>query len=774
MMPRRTGFVAVIAAIGAALLFLTWQGLRACGPDFDPTTFVDNKKPDNTATFGRGHLGLLQAGFDSTDYAVAFRYLNGGTLSAAEQMVYAPPPTQVKDATGMTPEQAAAAQRADAEAVDNASALIVWQRERSRFLPALATKTHEQSLPTDAQGNVAFDPDYLNCPDAAFRTAALTLKARATTWGAKSPWLAAWIQSQDAVFAHCAAESSATPAPLPANPPALLRADWNYQVAASRFYARQFDAAADDFRLIAGDKNSPWSGWGQYLAARATVRKAFALGKKTDPYSNDLAAFDMDTMRHAQQILQHLLDQEMGDKNEPANPGASRSAILQELNLIRLRTEPEKRLTEICAALAGPAPDSNFSNDLADLNFVLIKQLHINQAPPLFQWIADWRQPADTHAFSEWKQNRGLPWLVLAMSKAQPGDSAAPQLLTAALSIKPESPAHDTVFFHRVRLLIGSRHSDEARSLLDEALPAIIQQPPSSLTNALLGQRMAVARSYTEFLQYAPRTSLATSSPYDRKQTWTCTGNPVWMRELGHCPTASEPPSFDADSISVLNLQAPMDLLVEAANSETLPPNLHHDVVLSAWTRSVVLEDAVNAARLAPLLPEALRKSAGSGIGFAADLAILRNPGLRPYLEAGTSRLDDFSQLDSYRDNWWNARWEGRYQSASPQLDKPDYAAFLTSEQIQRGEAEAERVMQLPAGPVVIGRRIVEYAKAHPEDPEVPSALALIVRATRYGAQNWDHNGASIDNAALSKAAFDLLHARYPNSRWAASTPYHY
>ena len=41
--------------------------------------------PDDLAAFAKGQLGILQAGFDSNEYAVAFRYLNGGKLSAAER-----------------------------------------------------------------------------------------------------------------------------------------------------------------------------------------------------------------------------------------------------------------------------------------------------------------------------------------------------------------------------------------------------------------------------------------------------------------------------------------------------------------------------------------------------------------------------------------------------------------------------------------------------------------------------------------------------------------
>ena len=104
---------------------------------------------------------------------------------------------------------------------------------------------------------------------------------------------------------------------------------------------------------------------GPYLAARATVRKAFAMGKATNPYSGDLASYDADTMQRAQQMLESILQQ--------PNPKPSRAIIQDELNFVRIRTEPEQRAEEIGIALAGPAPDPNFANDIRDLNWLLAK-----------------------------------------------------------------------------------------------------------------------------------------------------------------------------------------------------------------------------------------------------------------------------------------------------------------------------------------------------------------------------------------------------------------
>ncbi len=58
-------------------------------------------------------------------------------------------------------------------------------------------------------------------------------------------------------------------------------------------------------------------------------------------------------------------------------------------------------------------------------------------------------------------------------------------------------------------------------------------------------------------------------------------------------------------------------------------------------------------------------------------------------------------------------------------------------------------------------------AKAHPDDPLVPEALHRLVIVVRYGCRENDPV-----NGQISKAAFDLLHKRYPKSEWSAKTPY--
>jgi len=76
-----------------SLLLLATMSLftaQACGPDFFVDVFVRKLRPDNPKEFAAGKLGVLLPTYPRADLAVAFRYLNGGVLSPAEQQAYHP------------------------------------------------------------------------------------------------------------------------------------------------------------------------------------------------------------------------------------------------------------------------------------------------------------------------------------------------------------------------------------------------------------------------------------------------------------------------------------------------------------------------------------------------------------------------------------------------------------------------------------------------------------------------------------------------------------
>ncbi|WP_058188413.1 hypothetical protein [Terracidiphilus gabretensis] len=797
-----------IAAFTLAALLSPNGRVEACGPFFEPEVFIRNTMPDNLAAFAKGQLGIIQPGFDSDEYAIAYRYLNGGTLDAKEQSVVKPSPHEATDEEYTAQEEAD--KTAAAELPPNQ-----WRKARNEILPASApAHPIDPSQPdrfTNAAGAIIFQGDYLNCPDPAYANALLTLRKRAATWGNSSPALFDWIRGQDTVFSNCNGQTTTIPSPALANSPILLRADRAYQIAAANLYAKKYDEAAQQFTAIAGDKDSPWHDWGTYLAARATVRKAFATGKTTDPYSGDLANFDPATMKQAQQMLESLLA-------EP-HPVPSREAITAELNFIRIRTELAKRIAEISAALTGPAHDPHFAQNLADLNWILIKgalntpqkdkpnylQMDSAPQPALIQWIAAWRGPTPTSTMlTNWQQSHALPWLVVAIANANVKfDSAAiPELLSAAAAIPSTSPAYQTVFYHRVRLLLELNHLDEARALLDPALAATKSSTPDSWRNALLAERLSAARDFNEFLTYAPRTALESGSQAaDNLRGFCNTRAGVVLdgkTKPAPCPELDHALTFDADAATIFNEKTPLIRLIEAAQSPIMPAHLRQNIAIIAWTRAIMLEDAKSAAILAPLLPKSLGITATTGIGLPATLAILRNEGIRPYLEPGIARVASYSEFDNYSDNWWcqPTRNPGQMNASTPPSGLPSWlnqrywtsempapalpppSGILTSQDQQQAAAESVRLKQLPDSADLLGQRVLDYAKTNPADPNLPEALHLTVRATRYGCAktipNPNNSPQSSSHSPTSKAAFQLLHKNFPNSPWTAKTPYYF
>jgi hypothetical protein len=123
------------------------------------------------------------------------------------------------------------------------------------------------------------------------------------------------------------------------------------------------------------------------------------------------------------------------------------------------------------------------------------------------------------------------------------------------------------------------------------------------------------------------------------------------------CPELKQPMEFDEDAVSILNRHVPLAQLLEAISDPGLPANLRQDLTVVAWTRAVLLEDAASAAKLAPQLPKIIRDAARDTIAFPADLAILRNSGIRPYLEPGVPRVASYSVFDELRNNWWCKPW---------------------------------------------------------------------------------------------------------------------
>jgi hypothetical protein len=756
--------VAGLLAAGLPAAFLL-VAVMACGPDYGPEVFVPANQPEKPALFAQGRLGVLQSGYFHAELVVAYRYLSGGKLSNAEKDAYSPPE--------LSPDELAA-YRAQREARVAAQPINRWLKAREdahASPPAAEVQIAQDRVIETKRDDWVERDDQLNCPDAAYATAADTLQNRLKTWGAGSTELMEWVRGQDAVFSNCA-KPGTMPAAVQPGWSTALRQDRAYQIAAAKFYALDFDGAIADFVVIGRDKASPWSRWGEYLAARAEVRKAANTGKTAD--YGELANFDMDGLKSAQARLLKL-QQETKDTEV-------RHAAAAELGFIEVRLEPAKRLDQVSNALAGPQPDREFKQDLKDLDFLM--DHNVKGDTDLVRWIRN-IQGAGTpvivksaagettieEGLSVWRQEHRLPWLVAAIAKAPKGDAEL-ELMDAAAGVKPDSPAYATVNYYRIGLMIGAGKKTEARALADTVIAGLGPNDMDSTRNAFLAERIQTARSLAEFLADAPRTMIESES--SSAEMAQCKGVRFGVNQ---CTRKIPPQQFDADAAESLNTQMPLAVWEEAAQSSVLPKNLREAVAWAAWMRALGLGDAAAAKRMSALLPDAVRKTSSDSDGFPATLALLRNPGLRPYLEQGVQRSVTYGAMDIFRDNWWCGRWgDGVWQSEESAANGQKAAAswradFLTSQQKKDAADEDARLNALPVAAVWLGQRAIAYVKAHPDDKDAAEALGLVSRATHYSCSGGSD---AKDQRAVSKQAFEMLHRMYPKSPWALRTKYYY
>ena len=746
----RGGF-AGLAAVAVAAAIVPLMVVMACGPDWEPEVFVPEHHPENAVRFADGHLGVLQRGYYHAELVVAYRYLHGGKLSDAEKAAFNPPPPLPYDAKNW---------QAQHEAEEAAKPNNRWIAARAQFAVDGAEKIGEVPEEKTIQrktGNYVFNDSELNCTDGAFENAIATLNARAKKWGPQSAEIKEWIRGQDAVFSNCA-QPAARPDSAKPEWPALLRQDRAYQIAAADFYAANFDDAVKEFEAIGRDTVSPWSRWGEYLAARAEVRKA---GLGVNP-NRETAAFDLDLLKAAQTRLLRVEQQ--------AKDPAIRHAAEDELGFVEVRLDPGKRLDDVSVALAGPAPDPDFKNHVTDLDFLLDHPGNdgkLKSNADLVRWI----QAMQSGSAKGSTDLARLPWLVASLAAAQPQDAQLPEMLSAAAKVPVDSPAYATVSFHRARLLTAAGKTAEARALTTTLL-ASLAKDDNGTRNAFLQERMPTAATLNEFLADAPRAMIGEASSQAASMTVHCTDAVPQV-----CKTPPIPPlQFDADAASYLNLQMPLATLMQAAESPALPAHLRQAVAIEAWVRALGLSDAGAVRRMAKLLPAPMRQTAGGSDGFPATLAMLRAPGARPFLQQGVQRSMSYAELDHYRDNWWCGVWT----DGSPRPGTQSYGVarvaeppleLLTGTQRQQAAEQAKRLEGLPQGLVWTAQRAIEYVKAHPQDKEAPEALALIVRGTRYGCAEYND---PTPQKAVSKQAFEMLHRMYPKSEWAAKTKYYY
>lgn len=714
--------------------------LSSCGPFFPEAVFTRSTRPDNERAFFSGDLGILQPSYERRYLAMAYRLLSGVPLSNA----------QIAAVTDL--------ERFRRPEVDKA--LAEWLAARKQV-------TGTKDLTLDVYRRGSYFIMYPSCGADAFLTASRTLQKLIQEAGPSSGEVNDWLAAQDEVFANCGESSGilsatavVTSASIPdeAQPGSTerIRANRAYQIAAAEFYSGMFGEARTTFRQIANDAASPWHVLAPYLIARTYLRQ--------DNYAaaRDQLKTVLADPREAgiQRQARSLLDYALGHLD----------SALQLLDLTKRLMKPDAEDLGHDLSDYTFLYDTKQSDSLPSYASVLNLEAVVAQ-DDLTAWIYTFQNPRSLRAPNSedrWRHTHSLPWLIATLYSAGGKSASAGELVEAALAVPRNSPAYLTARYEAARYLTEAGKKDQAAQILD----ALLKQrsvSDGSTVNAFRAERMQVARTFDEFLAYAPRTPVSVTYEYESA--------PLGTPEKQYSKPLS---TFDTDATSVFNKSLPLDLWLRAIRNRNLATSLRTELAQSGWVRAVIANQ--RATEFARELT-ALKPSYSTGLQlfinasdraqqiFEAVYFILHHSELQPWVRAGIQRQTRDGRVDDFRDNWWCAvhssgqlyRGFDYYQMQSARSQAA--VEFLSPEEKQEFETQEEALKNAGSGPEFLSSIAVSWAKSHPDDPRNPETLALAVKTSRFGCPD--------PNSALGvEAAFHWLHSRYPTSTWTQKTPY--
>ncbi|HET9401665.1 MAG TPA: hypothetical protein VFO34_12015 [Candidatus Acidoferrales bacterium] len=759
----------IFAAAAALILFGVFSPplkMDACSIDVGPA-FIIRTRPDfPVKNYLAGQLGVIQPTYYRMYLVVAYRYLSGAPLTSTERKI-------LHDA--WEPERKSEEEIVRAGA--HVDPVTLWLNARKTIL---GDSPAQRLWEMDGLGVATWrkfgdsNINFYNCLPDSFNAAVIRLRTYIDQFGATSSEAQEWARAQDQVFENCAPnpmyghQGPVIPSEEPADAAQMMRADRQYQIAAANFYAGNFADAKRQFDQIAADGNSPWRGIAPLLAGRAVLREATINDGKEGTDDEGLA--------DAEAIFRRVV----------ADPSRTeyRAAAQRLVNFAEVRLHPDDELKRLASKLS--KEDGEFNQDLTDytalMDRVPYKEKQNSARDDMTDWIFSF-QAGDAsihaHAVAKWKETGSNAWFATALATANAKSDAIEELLAAARKVKSDSPLYSLATFHRLRLEYDSGQRASARPEINALLKDNGKFPPSTI-NLLKALRMRMATELGDFLTYAPRQATATEidgapEPWDPKEFWRGEQQSDVM--------------FDQDGAYVINRMLPLSMLTRAAEDASVPKALRPQLAIAAWARAVILADEARASamarlceELAPEMKPALEDTEGAPVGearkYAAVFLMLHFPGVQIEVRSGSFRANHESEIDSFRDNWWGAETESpNYYGAKPGTigngspltsvypdQKIHPADFLSADEVAAAESEWKKVSAGPA-PNYFGSVVLNWAKQHSDDVHLPEALHLVVRATRYG------NG-NKETGAISKAAFELLHRKFPESEWAKRTPY--
>ncbi len=322
--------------VSLILLFVFLSNTIPCGPGYITPMFDTSNAPENPYTdYASGKLGIIKPKFNRSVLIAAYRYIAGNGLNAAEQQA-------------MIEVWKAEIDNKDF-ADDTVDAAVKAWVERRKEVMGKEDKTPDIYVER-SYGGYDFFP---NCTKNAFETAAETLSDRSTAHGPSDMNVKNWVQAQDQVFQNCASGKQ-TPDDTAPGAPDWLQKDRAYQKAAAEFYSLDYESAKKHFAEIALDTESPWAETADYLVARTLIRQA-SLAKSKEKAAEFYAAAEL--------RLEGFVS-----RTGKFSPSSERM-----LGLVKFRTRPKERVSELAKQISYYAGNENFRQNIIDYTWLLDK-----------------------------------------------------------------------------------------------------------------------------------------------------------------------------------------------------------------------------------------------------------------------------------------------------------------------------------------------------------------------------------------------------------------
>ncbi len=762
-----------------SLLCMTAPQAMACAPDLAYAVLINGNHPDlPLGLFAQGDVGIVQSGWAKSYLIVAYRYLIDKPLTITEQ----------ETIINLWHKRIINGSRFSTMAgVDQRDAYIKLRAQAIQLDPKKSSDLYYKMDGFCYKNNIG---------DSAVEQARSTLQSILSTYKPGSAPVREWVAAQDGLFG-IGSGSIVVPPPLPSGTEQMLVDYRTYQIGAANYYLSDFVKALICFQKISASSAPDLKQVAPYMVLR--TKAAEVRLKKADE--------DGSVSKLLQEAAQH------------AGKASDREDYLDLLRPIDYMNESSVDAIKMLTIAVTNGTTRRFGGDVGDLTFLLDgnplhaeveagsrPQSELSNASDLADWILnvqnsnsfydddspeakakqkEFREIAAKHSLDMWRKKHSLPWLVAALTNNGLRNSENLDLYEAAKRVSSNSVAYLTCRFYIGDALIAANKKAATRHMLAQVF-AIRNMPPSA-RNIFRMQMAAASDSIAEYLQYSVQT------PPEILQSSTDLVTPKFLKVEANHSYLTETPAFDTNVAADVSRNAPLSTWMALTVNKFIPSKFRAIVLRAAWTRAILLQrddlalqisDALAATN--PVLSSAVAKFKNAGAGlprqFASACLVLRNFGMSPYLLGGDERHGAaINQFDWYNNNFWipfplkqdnksddETSWNynvtvgysgsKEFQKLINGYDQNGLNTRLSA--IEKKQASAERALLLKNHPSrFFGQIVLDWARLHPSDPDVPEMLYKIVRLPKW-------TDASAVGSEYSRKAYLVLHSRYQGNKW--------